>query len=754
MSRGNVAVEIRLQREAIQAVSYKGASLTEAIRSRSIAKAVVSAADVAGELRTNAVTSLPARLYNDVFAAVGEELRVLESWIMREKRSEGAAAAFRRAQYSSQIVPRLYVAAATAGALCKLDPSCAREICGVLMDLFSGVQHPVRGLFLRSFMTQQLRRLSDELGAQESIHLLLRNLVEMTRLWVRVEVRRDAEDVRVLVGQTLSALGRLTLDLDTYATVVLPRLTETILACPASFAQEYLAECLIQVFPDEMHLNTLDTLLGMCQSLSRGVRMRIVISALTERLGMFVSTSAEGARLAADVEAFDSLSQHLPAIEDRMGEKLSIIDRLGMYLALLRYSLRAQHDRLDQVDKVLGFALRAVPVEGFERGSEPEKLIGYALTEPLIAHRSVAAALKLDNFRGLAARLSTQTRRMVAATMLKSVTDFPACLSKLKDLEHLFELVGSLVETDGGGDDDEEAQSLVARIVYLLDQSDPERLFQLYEVLRGRLAKGGVQKARTTFPSLVLACLRLAVRVGDDASFYWRVYEFAMETVGALAEADPCLALKLYLEGVLSAATSGRGAQPIVYDFFAHAIVLYEEQLDKRDRSSFDALMLIMGTLGNSAAALRLQDYRNLSNRLARHAIDLPDVMERCMCLCTIAKVVWSGTAAHEDRDGDDKLSVVRWLLQAQATAERVPEDAERAVVLVELLAAVHLLEDLGCRLHEISWIAQLPQTLGSLLSKSSSNESPMVVFTRQRFAKLDRSKTLNVYRETNGFDY
>lgn len=618
-----------MQREALQSISLKSLLVSEAIAAGSVTKAVTNAAEVASELRTISVGSLPVKLYNDVFAAVEEVLGRVQAWIVRERNVEEAAEAFRKAQESSQIVPRLYISAAACGAWCELDPSMAKENFSEMMDLLGGVQHPLRGIFLRSFVTQQLRCRTVELGVTDSIRFLLRNLVEMTRLWVRMDSRRDSDrkEIKVLVGQTLSALGRLDLDSETYARTVLPRLEETILSCPEPFAQEYLAECLVQVFPDQLHLSTLDSLLGMCQTLSKGVRLRVVVSALTERLGVFVSTSPEGAQLAADADAFGSLASHLPAIEARMADKLSLVDRLGMYLALLRYSLRAEAGVLDQVDTVLGFVLRAVKEVDLQTGTEAEGLVVAALTEPLVAQRSVAAALELDNFRELSSRLAVPGRRTVASTMLKSVTDFPPCISQVGDLERLFELVGALVDDEEVGEDDEEAQTLVARIVYLLDDTDSLRLFGLYDALRTRLARGGVQKARITFPSLVFGCLRLAVRVADKKSECIRVCEFASETIGALTEADPLLALLLYLEGVATTAQCENPA--MVYDFLSHAIVLYEIQLEQQAKSAFNGLTLVLGALADCAGSLDANNYATLTNRLCKYANHLPNDAER-----------------------------------------------------------------------------------------------------------------------------
>lgn len=43
--------------------------------------------------------------------------------------------------------------------------------------------------------------------------------------------------------------------------------------CKDELAQYYLMDCIIQVFPDEYHLQTLETLLGACPQLQVGNRI-------------------------------------------------------------------------------------------------------------------------------------------------------------------------------------------------------------------------------------------------------------------------------------------------------------------------------------------------------------------------------------------------------------------------------------------------------------------------------------------------
>lgn len=113
-------------------------------------------------------------------------------------------------------------------------------------------------------------------SVQDAIDFVLQNFAEMVRLWVRMQhqgaVRqrrrreRERRELKVLVGSSLVRLSQLDgVDLNMYKTVVLPRILEQITNCKDRIAQQYLMDCVIAVFPDEYHLQTLEPFLATCR---------------------------------------------------------------------------------------------------------------------------------------------------------------------------------------------------------------------------------------------------------------------------------------------------------------------------------------------------------------------------------------------------------------------------------------------------------------------------------------------------------
>lgn len=116
----------------------------------------------------------------------------------------------------------------------------------------------------------------------------------MNKLWVRMQYQghtrlkekreQERKELRLLVGTNLVRLSQLEcINSELYNTIVLPKILEQVVNCNDAIAQEYLMECIIQVFPDEFHINTLDVYLKSCCDLHEDVNIKNVVISLTER---------------------------------------------------------------------------------------------------------------------------------------------------------------------------------------------------------------------------------------------------------------------------------------------------------------------------------------------------------------------------------------------------------------------------------------------------------------------------------------
>ena len=96
------------------------------------------------------------------------------------------------------------------------------------------------------------------------------------------------------VGKNLHVLSQLEgVELEMYETVVLPRVLEQVVNCKDAIAQFYLMDCLIQVFQDDFHLHTLESVLGACTQLQGSVDVNTVLAQLMDRLAKYAAASPQ-----------------------------------------------------------------------------------------------------------------------------------------------------------------------------------------------------------------------------------------------------------------------------------------------------------------------------------------------------------------------------------------------------------------------------------------------------------------------------
>ena len=102
----------------------------------------------------------------------------------------------------------------------KHRPELTRAVLDDLVEMSRGVQHPVRGIFLRNYLLQTTRSIlpdtqTSEINENEkteeehgtvddSIEMLLKNFTEMNKLWVRVGFQMRGRNFRIFEILTIS----------------------------------------------------------------------------------------------------------------------------------------------------------------------------------------------------------------------------------------------------------------------------------------------------------------------------------------------------------------------------------------------------------------------------------------------------------------------------------------------------------------------------------------------------------------------
>jgi vacuolar protein sorting-associated protein 35 len=84
-----------------------------------------------------------------------DELRYLEDYFTGlQKQGKPVVELYEKVQSCGNVLPRLYLLVTVAGVYIKSMEAPARDILKDLVEMSKGVQHPMRGLFLRNYLSQ------------------------------------------------------------------------------------------------------------------------------------------------------------------------------------------------------------------------------------------------------------------------------------------------------------------------------------------------------------------------------------------------------------------------------------------------------------------------------------------------------------------------------------------------------------------------------------------------------------------------
>ncbi|KAG6899335.1 hypothetical protein C0993_011123 [Termitomyces sp. T159_Od127] len=310
MATHPVTEEGKLLSEALNTVKIQVQQMKRHLELDELMDALKSASLMLAELRTS---SLSPKQYYELYMAVFDALRHLSNYLYdaHTQSRHHLADLYELVQYAGNIIPRLYLMITVGSVYMSIPDAPVREIMRDMMEMSRGVLHPVRGLFLRHYLSGQTRDhlpVAVEPGPagnlQDSISFVLTNFIEMNKLWVRLQHQghsRDREkrelerrDLRILVGTNLVRLSQLDgVDLEMYQRTILPSILEQVVNCKDVIAQEYLMEVVIQVFTDEFHLHSLGPFLSATAQLHSKVNIKQIVIALIDRLAAYAAREAE-----------------------------------------------------------------------------------------------------------------------------------------------------------------------------------------------------------------------------------------------------------------------------------------------------------------------------------------------------------------------------------------------------------------------------------------------------------------------------
>lgn len=324
----------KLLDEASAVVREQGRYMKRAIDNDNLRDALKHASNMICELRTSL---LSPKNYYELYMQVFQELQHLAGFFgERSRHGRRMSELYESVQHAGNILPRLYLLITVGCCYIKSREARACDVLRDMTELCKGVQHPMRGLFLRFYLTQMCKDKLPDVGSEyeregggtleDAFSFLLTNFVEAARLWVRLQHQgsgrerqrreRERHDLRVLVGFPLVRMSQLEgMSAAFYQQQALPKLLDHVLTCRDGMAQQYLLDCIIQVFSDECHLQTLEAFLHASLRVQPSVDLKSIFINLLNRLAAFAQASPNN--LPADLNVYSLFQRYISELQQR-----------------------------------------------------------------------------------------------------------------------------------------------------------------------------------------------------------------------------------------------------------------------------------------------------------------------------------------------------------------------------------------------------------------------------------------------------
>lgn len=745
--------------EGIAGLQQNAFYMHRALDSNNLRDALKYSAQMLAELRTS---RLSPHKYYELYMRAFDELRKLE-FFFREETKRGCTIIdlYELVQHAGNILPRLYLLCTVGSVYIKSKEAPAKDVLKDLVEMSRGIQHPIRGLFLRSYLSQVSRDKLPDVGSEyegdggtvmDAVEFVLQNFTEMNKLWVRMQHQgparekekreKERSELRDLVGKNLHVLSQIEgVDLEMYKDIVLPRVLEQVVNCKDELAQYYLMDCIIQVFPDDYHLQTLETLLGACPQLQPTVDIKTVMSQLMERLSNYASLSPEVMPEFLQVEAFTKLSSAIVKVIEAQPD-MPLVGAISLHVSLLTFTLRVHPDRLDYVDQVLGACVKKLSGKGKVEESKATKQIVALLSAPLEKYNDVMTALKLTNYPRVMEHLDYATNKVMAGVIIQSIMKNTTCISTADKVEALFELIKGLIKDITGApsvdeldeEDFKEEQNLVARLVHMLVNEDQEEMFKIITTVRKHFLQGGPRRLSFTVPPLVFSALKLVRALqtqegeGEEGPVTpKKIFQFLHQTVEALATVPaPELALRLYLQ--CAEAANDCDIEPVAYEFFTQAFILYEEEIAD-SKAQVTAIHLIIGTL-QRMTVFGVENRDTLTHKATGYSAKLLKKQDQCKAVYVCSHLFWVEDEGGV-KDGERVLLCLKRAIRianaAQQMANVTRGNSGPATLFVEILNKYLYFFEKGNPQITSNLIRDLIELIATEMQSESATQDPSV---------------------------
>lgn len=363
-------------------------------------------------------------------------------------------------QYNENALERLYLMITIAPELSNRHLVRITDVLDDLTDMTRQAQDPIRALFLRHYMLSIFKQYlpdSNDVETERSLEFLLGNFAQMNRMWVRIEDimahderREQRVELSVLIGTNIQRISALRgLNIHNYSTIILPFISKHVELCEDSLAQEFILQSIIQAFPEDYHIATIDELFSMFGKVEQGVKILNIVNQLLERFLNYLGCLVDTERAS---KIFVVIAKNIEELFNSEGH-LALTDKFETLQKLLKFALKVNPDDVKNVKNLMMFTNfhidLAIGDESLTSVEASMKLRDF-LTEPLVAFTSAKPLFEIEYLPVLIKRLRPEDRLTIAALVCDLFLKEGTLITSIEELRFVLAMTATLVR-DGPG---------------------------------------------------------------------------------------------------------------------------------------------------------------------------------------------------------------------------------------------------------------------------------------------------------------
>mmetsp|Transcript_9766 Transcript_9766/g.19141 ORF Transcript_9766/g.19141 Transcript_9766/m.19141 type:complete len:766 (+) Transcript_9766:3139-5436(+) len=749
----------KLLNEAINVVKQEAVLMQRAIETRDLAEVLKHASTMISELRTQV---LSPRNYYQLYMTVFDEMRFLENFFLEEYRSgRKMSYLYEKVQYTGFILPRLYLLITVGSVYIQTRELPAADVLKDLIEMVKGVQHPMRGLFLRYYLNKVCKdKLPDDGNEYEreggnvevSIEFLVTNLSEMNRLWVRMQhtgsVRdkskreKERNDLRVTVGENIVRLANLQgATMERHLRLVLPKVLEIVTSSKDVISQQYLMDCIIQAFPDDFHLKTLEPLLEACTQLQPTVDIKSIFINLMDRLSNYVGESHGELEIVQEKDIFILFKTYIDKLLEEQAENIETKKLLELEVAFMRFSLKCYPNSTENVNSILDSCVKLLQRKNETLlDGESLKNVVKLLSFPL--ETLSLSILTMNHYPKLMKYLTFLARKQVAFKIAQAVVRSRKLIESQAIVDELFQFVGPLLKdlpdsVKGEDYEFDDEQSQVARLVHLVNGPDPQTHLAILKTFKNVYEEGGDERIAYTFPALIFALIKF-IQQQIQPDQLEDVLKILLHLLTKMRTINPELALRLNLQCVacIKSADPQSRYEDTIFEFASEALLIYEDEVSTSE-SKQTALQLISGTL-IGLKYFSDDNYETLITNTAQYCARLLKKQDQCASIVQCTHLFWNTAIRNERR-------VTECLKKAVKIADICSGNPQNIWLFVHILNKYLYFHSANISGFDSASVNRLVELIGEHLSRA--DDAPATSMARQymratvRYLKLRQSE-------------